>query len=112
MAGESAEIDRTSKCIALCTASRWSDLRACAAVLRLSTTATLFQDPTHTCEIVYGRDLGTLRSDSCLGEAIRASRSPTIRAQLTAGSAACTCRILAKGIEATIRSAAPKKIPW
>jgi len=31
--------------------------------------------------------------------------------QPAAGSAACTCRTLAKGIEATISSAAPKKTP-
>ena len=110
--GESAAIDRAARYVALCTASRWSDPRDCAAVLRPSTMATFFQNTLHICEVAYGRDPETLRSASCLGEATGASRSLRIRAQLTTGSAACTCRTLAKGIEATIRNAAPRKTPW
>jgi len=60
MAGESAEIDRSAKYVALCTASRWSDFRDCAVVLTPSTTATFFQNPPHIYEVAYGREPGTL----------------------------------------------------
>ena len=53
MAGESTEIDMGARHIALCTPSRYSDLRDCAIVLRPSTTATFFQSPPHIYEIAY-----------------------------------------------------------
>ena len=53
MAGESSQIDRAGKYISLCTPSRWSDLKDCAAVLNPSISADFFQRPPHVYEIAY-----------------------------------------------------------